>query len=351
MVNYLTPQPPLQMEMRSFIRTKEWVKRSFKMSIFFKKYQSNEVQKLIKIRPNETKLGEKVSIGNVEGKYVIIGIPESIGIKANHGIGGSESLWQDFLVVFLNIQSTEKLSGNNISILGYFDFYSSTEQEITVELIDDEVEKVIFEIASQGKIPIVIGGGHNNAYPILKGVSKAKNQAINIINLDAHTDFRQKEGRHSGNGFRYAYDDGFLKKYAIVGLHENYNSQIIIDEISANPDIDFSFFEAIFIQEKINFKESIFQAINFTKNTFTGIELDLDAIENTLSSAMSPAGISVLQARQYLYLTAQNCQISYLHIAEGATILENGLSNFQPAKLVSYLVSDFIKSHISSTII
>ena len=311
---------------------------------YFQKYQKEDFQHFIKTRPYETKLGEKIHVGNLEGKYVIIGIPESIGIKANHGIGGSESLWEAFLASFLNIQSTKKLSENDISVLGYFDFYSLKNEEITVELIDNEVEKVIFEITSKGKIPIVIGGGHNNAYPILRGVSKAKNQAINCINLDAHTDFRQKESRHSGNGFRYAYEERFLKQYAIIGLHENYNSQAIINEISATLDIDFSFYEDIFIREKLTFNDAIYQAINFTKNTFTGIELDLDAIQNTLSSAISPCGISSLQARQYLYLTSQNCQISYLHIAEGATQLANGQTDLLTAKLVSYLVSDFLKN-------
>jgi formiminoglutamase len=38
---------------------------------------------------------------------------------------------------------------------------------------------------------------------------------VNAINFDAHSDFRILEGRHSGNGFSYAYEEGFLKKYFI----------------------------------------------------------------------------------------------------------------------------------------
>jgi formiminoglutamase len=70
------------------------------------------------------------------------------------------------------------------------------------------------------KIPVVIGGGHNNAYPLLKGAAKGLQQAqqtplpqINCINLDAHTPVTgPEEGRHSGNAFRYAESDGFLQK-------------------------------------------------------------------------------------------------------------------------------------------
>jgi len=79
------------------------------------------------------------------------------------------------------------------------------------------------------------------------------------------------------------------------------------------------------------------------KGTFTGIKLDLDCIENTLSSTMSPCGISTLQARQYLHHVASCTEVAYLHVAEGATKLYNGLNQPLTGELVSYLVSDFLK--------
>jgi formiminoglutamase len=49
---------------------------------------------------------------------------------------------------------------------------------------------------------------------------------VNAINFDAHSDFRILEGRHSGNGFSYAYEEGFLKNILFFGLHENYTSKV-----------------------------------------------------------------------------------------------------------------------------
>jgi formiminoglutamase len=304
----------------------------------FKQFTETDRDRFLKIRPNETKLGERIGIGSLEGQFVVIGIPESIGVRANRGVGGTETLWEAFLSAFLNIQSTKKFVGDEVSIGGWFDFPNET----SIQTIDSEVKNVIAEIKQSDKIPIVIGGGHNNAYPIIAGIAEAQKQSINVINLDAHSDFRAMEGRHSGNGFRYAMHHHFLDKYAIVGLHENYNSQVVIDELEANPKIHFSFYEDIFIRESITFKDAINQAITFTKNKPTGIELDLDCIENVLSSATTPCGISTLDARQYLYLTTKNLQVAYLHIAEGATQLENGATNLLTGKLVAYLVSDFI---------
>lgn len=312
-----------------------------------KTYQQTDLNAIIKTRNGETKLGEKINLNwqANEVKFVLLGIAEDIGVQVNRGIGGTKTAWQGFLNAFLNIQSTDLLSGNEIGICGSLSFNDLKINSESVEIIDNEVVKCISEITNLGKFPIVIGGGHNNAYPIIKAVSQAKKQAINTINLDAHSDFRVKEGRHSGNGFRYAFDEGFLEKYAIIGLHENYNSQAIIDEISQNSNINFSFWEDIFLREKMTFKEAIQQAIDFTKNSPTGIELDLDCVENVLSSAMTPCGISTTQARQYIYQTATLTDVAYLHICEGATQLATGQQSNLTGKLISYLVSDFMKSY------
>ncbi len=92
-----------------------------------------------------------------------------------------------------------------------------------VETIDQSVNQLVYSIVKAGKIPIVVGGGHNNAYGIIKGCALALKTKINTINFDAHTDLRALEGRHSGNGFSYAIDEGFLNRYFIFGLHENHH--------------------------------------------------------------------------------------------------------------------------------
>ena len=342
----------------------------------FKKYTKQDILSLVKHRRFETKLGERIqvlpdpqnvgeSMRRLPSKYVLFGISEDIGVQANYGIGGTSTAWLSFLQYFLNIQSNDYLQGDEIAVIGYFDFGDmqqlidknahSTEEKVeayrhAVNTIDEEVESLTKVIVAAGKIPIAIGGGHNNSYPLIKGSSKGLHQAqkiplpqINCINLDAHTDFRPSEGRHSGNGFRYAEEDGFLQKYCVIGIHENYLPQNVWLDIVNNPFLDFISYEDIFIHEKRNFIQAIAHAIDFTDDNFTGIELDLDCIENVLSSASTPNGIKASQARQYINLCAARSKPSYLHICEGATRLSDGRSNELTGKLVSYLVSDFVK--------
>lgn len=341
----------------------------------FKRYTKADVLSRTQVRRFETKIGEQITVlqegdivqavKNLQAQYVVLGIPEDIGVQANHGEAGTSTAWASFLQAFLNCQSNDFLPGGDIAVIGHFDFSDvqnlidqnacNADEKIeayrhAVVAIDEEVESLVKLLVAEEKTPIVIGGGHNNAYPLLKGAAKGLHAAqimplpqINAINLDAHTDYRPSEGRHSGNGFRYAEEDGFLQKYCAIGIHENYLPQNVWIDIVNNPFMDVITYEDIFIHEKRNFRQAVTHAIEFTSDTYCGIELDLDCIQNVLTSAKTPAGLLPLHARQFVNLCAAHTKAAYLHICEGATRLANGAADDITGKLISYLVTDFVK--------
>lgn len=322
-----------------------------------------DIQSRTRTRPHETKIGERILVQaelETSGpRFVLFGVKEDLGARANFGLGGAATAWDSFLNAFLNVQDTPFLRGQKIQLLGHFDFTvlpNHTDVVLMrqqVEQVDAEVSVLVSQIVSVGKIPLIIGGSHAGAYANLKGAALGmrKNNpdaVVNCINLDAHSDYRIIEGRHSGNGFRYAQEEGYLQYYSILGLHENYTPESILQDLQRNPGIQFSTWEDIFLREKLNFAQALEQSIVFTQRggNRVGIELDVDCIENVLSSAMTPTGISTQQARYYLYQTAQRCEIAYLHICEAASSLENGLENRSTGKLLSYLASDFVKGYL-----
>ncbi|MGC4034942.1 MAG: formimidoylglutamase [Chitinophagaceae bacterium] len=342
----------------------------------FRFYSKQEILSLTKLRKFETKLGERLQwvkdpmqfesfLKSTKATYFLVGIPEDIGVKANYGTGGADTAWLSFLQSFLNIQSNDFLTGDEIVLLGHFDFGDiqylidnnahGDDEKVeayrhAVTTIDDEVETLIKIITEAKKIPVVIGGGHNNAYPLIKGSAKGWHKAgvlplaqINCINLDAHSDYRPAEGRHSGNAFRYAEEDGYLQKYCVVGLQENYLPQNVWIDLVNNPFLDCITYEDIFIHEKRTFLQSVAHAVEFTEDNLCGIELDLDVIQNVLASASTPVGISAVHARQYVTQVAVSSKPAYFHICEGATRLSNGKADDSTGKLISYLVSDFVK--------
>ncbi len=334
-------------------------------------YSQEDILKFVSKRKGEKKFGEKVTyvkdaknfekeLSLSEAEYVLFGINESIGVKANRGNQGTETAWNETLKSLLNTQNSKINKAKKVLLLGTLDFPEFMEKSKQLDTnkdehlktlygfvskIDEIVTNLVFKIISSGKIPIIIGGGHNNSYGNIKGLALALNQSVNVINFDAHTDFRALEGRHSGNGFSYAFHEGFLNRYFIFGIHENYTSKKVLENLDFhNKYINYNSYEAIAVREEVTFKDEMKYALNFIKNDKFGIEIDLDAIENVSSSAMTPSGFNVREARQFISFMGKHKNASYLHLCEAAPLLE-GACNKQIGKLLSFLITDFIRIH------
>ena len=336
----------------------------------FKIYTQSDVLSLVNQRNGEMKLGEKVQIyrhceeGNdslprllgeaischslqqATAKFVLLGIPEDIGVRANLGIAGTKTAWEATIKSLLNIQSNPFLIGDEILVLGHFEIDEPTDTSLQglrekVNQIDALVYPIIQKIVSVGKIPIVVGGGHNNAFPIIAGASMGKgNKKMNVVNIDAHADLRNRaEGRHSGNGFSTAIGSGYLNQYQIFGLQQNYVNQNLPHEIASNPNISAFYFEDLLQSQK----SIVANFIAFTANLQEpcGLEIDLDSVEDVLSSAQTSSGFALNDIRKILMSNTKN--YSYLHICEGATQLEDGRKDLTTGKTIAYLVIDFVK--------
>lgn len=335
-------------------------------------FTTKDLARVTNHRSGEIKFGEKmitIPLGidpisflkTVEAKYVLLGIPEDVGIQANFGRPGAASAWKAAIKSIANIQHNRFCKGNQLIVLGEVDVREEMKEakELNfnniadrlklsqlVEKIDKEVSHIIFNIIKSGKTPIIIGGGHNNAYGNIKGAALAKGKPINAINFDAHSDFRILEGRHSGNGFSYAYHEGFLKKYFIFGLHENHTSKSVLDIIKKTEErVRYNTYDSIKVRNEKNFNQEIIAAHEFIKTESYGIEIDLDAIPNIACSAMTLSGFSIEELRQFVSFFGKHKNATYLHICEGAPDLGEDKNNHLIGKLIGYLVTDFIKSN------
>ncbi|MEM6717828.1 MAG: formimidoylglutamase [Bacteroidota bacterium] len=333
-------------------------------------YTRAQLNALISKREGETKFGEKVEtllssdnlvarLKQSEAKYVLFGIPEDIGIRANHGKAGATTAWNAALKSLLNTQDNTFNKGKRLLVLGHLDFSAlmqraasfqenSPEYHILLSQlvikIDEEVAFLVFQIVSAGKTPIIIGGGHNNAYGNIKGTALGKSKAINVVNLDAHTDFRSLEGRHSGNGFSYAFKKCFLDKYFMFGLHENYTSKKVFKTIDNYPDrIRYNTFEGLKIRHEQGFSFQFNTALNFVNNRPFGVEIDCDVIENIPSSAMTPSGFTVNEARMFASFFGKQKNAAYLHLCEAAPNPTNPQEMYVVGKMLSYFITDFMR--------
>lgn len=333
-------------------------------------FDKDDLKSLLKNRTDESKFGEHVqvitdfnniydSLTNLDVDYVILGITEDIGVFANYGNTGTARAWDATLKVLLNIQNNMFTHSNKALILGYLDFSKEMEKVKSydannskdihkarkkVAKIDKHVTDLICQIVNAGKIPIIIGGGHNNAYGNIKGSSLALKKPINVVNFDAHSDFRTEEGRHSGNGFSYAYAEGFLKNYFIFGLHENYTPDSVFKRLNKFKTLNYNTFEGVSIRNENSFKSELERASDFVAKKPFGIEVDCDAIKNIPSSAMTPSGYSVKKARAFVNHFGKFAKVKYLHICEASPTPD---TEEKVGKLITYLITDFMRAHQS----
>lgn len=305
------------------------------------------VKSIVNLRIGETKIGESIRINtNDENtKYVILGIEESIGPQANFGFSGSENAFKAFLPRFLNMQDNGTLNPESISLIGVINCRNPHTDENSsrakVEELDNLVVKVLLPYIKLNYIPIVIGGGHNNAFPIIKSASIAYSQAIQVINLDPHADCRPLEGRHSGNPFSYAKSHTYLGHYTVLGLHKAYNSRFILEYLKEH-NFSSTFFESYIDEPELFYIDLKSHSQRLSQFEKIGLELDMDSVAMMPSSAFTPSGFRLEEARAYTRTMARELNCIYFHLPEGAPKTER--EEKIVGKALALLVFDFISS-------
>jgi formiminoglutamase len=324
----------------------------------------DEIRTMTTLRDGEVRLGQRVGIVGPDGQtpagtqVVLVGVPEDIGVRANLGRGGARRMWRAFLPRFLNMQSNTFLDGATVAVAGCIDVRdlnkaakgidatvggprARAEALVTLREMVSEIDRrmayVIEALRRSGVMPIVIGGGHNNAYGILAGCARASGQALGCVNIDLHADLRPCEGRHSGNAFTYARADGHLDRYAVVGMSEAWATQSIVTAIERDERTAAFTFESM-LRGGVTPLQMAELAAKHLAGCKATLELDLDAVAQAPASAAAASGFSGAEFRAMATQLASTVQLQAVHIAEGAP--GNGA---WPTEMLAKLVAELTR--------
>ena len=333
-------------------------------------FTQTEKNKLVSKRSGESKFGDQIQLltdssniydqlTNLDVSHVLFGIPEDIGVFANQGNTGASGAWKPAIKFLLNTQSNSFTNPGKLAVLGYLDFTAEqaslaalNPKKISdlkkarklVEQIDKHVTQLVHDIVKAGKRPIIIGGGHNNAYGAIKGTSLALNKKINAINLDTQLNFRPEEGRHSGNGFSYAFAEGFLGKYFAFGVQEQLLPQKSINTTKKlSKYVAYNTYEALYVRKGLKFKKECLRALEFVSGTPFGIEIDCSAIERFPADHMTLSAFSPDKVREFMNFFATHEHAAYLHISEFAPELGSRKKIKPAAGFIASLIIDFLR--------
>ncbi len=157
--------------------------------------------------PSDLRIGDVlVSVADIPGDAekvcVLIGVPQDVGVERNGGRQGAAQAPEAIRRALTKLTITgmnEALSAGRLLIADAGDIDTDGK---TLEQIHDEQHDVVAEVLRAGYLPIVIGGGHDCAWPTIRAMESA-GKPYGLINIDAHADVRPlKDGRaHSGSPF------------------------------------------------------------------------------------------------------------------------------------------------------
>ena len=287
-------------------------------------------------------------------RIALIGVPESIGPRANHGRAGAELGWQAFLQSFLNLQVNAKIPAESFALIGEVvcddlnaeadgaaiaddtaaadpgaevdDATASAPGASIARLrelcasLDEQVHSVLRPLFAAGFEVVLVGGGHNNAYPLLSSLSEVTGTPCGAVNLDPHADFRALEGRHSGNGFSYAHADSALAHYHVLALHEGRNNRAILDRLEQS---GFAYHSVHSLYSRADLND-VLSEVAITASSWgcpVGIEVDVDVLRHAPASSLNAAGVTIAEAYRYVAHLSSLSEARYLHIPEAAPAL------------------------------
>jgi len=289
-------------------------------------------------RAGEQRLGDSLApLG--QAPFVLLGAAEDLGVRANGGRPGAAESPEGVFRALLNIPCNGWVRGGELSWGGILDLRSAA----SVEAVDEAVHAAVAPWMMAGLVPLVVGGGHNNAYPLLRAASEAAGAPVNALNLDPHPDVRALEGRHSGNGFSYAREHGLLERYAVLGLSEYAVNSASLDRLNTTPGWTYETLESWAVRGETSWESAMDRMLGHVQKGRFGLEIDVDGITGAPSSAQTASGLTWLQARELAYRAGQTGQVSYLHLTELALNYASEGERPGQAKAAAMLLLDFVR--------
>ncbi|MFY0600882.1 MAG: formimidoylglutamase [Cyclobacteriaceae bacterium] len=286
-------------------------------------------------------LGEALPVSNTDKSIVLLGYQSDEGVRRNHGrIGTKEGA--DAVRKALGSFADHCEDGAQLFDIGNV-VCDDENLEDAHELIEEKVKQVL----DQNDFPILLGGGHDLAYPHFRGIKnhfiqKGKKSKIGIINLDAHFDLRKPNPqRNSGTPFYQISEEPVDFNYLCLGIQTQANNKQLY-QTAESLNVDY-----IEIEE---FRSDNWQQVEVVIQTFISkvdhiyLTIDLDGFSSAYApgvSAPSPLGFDPTLALAAMRLIVESGKLISADIVELNPSFDR---DDQTAKLGARLVSQLINN-------
>lgn len=266
------------------------------------------------IRPG--RFAETITTADASECHIaLLGLPDDLGIKLNHGRPGAAKgprAFREALAAYGTVFDAREGRQFKTQVFDAGDIIPATDQDETGLLeTHRRVEETISALHAASLIPVCIGGGHDLTLPAVSALSRHVGKSVGGINFDAHLDVRTTVG--SGMPFRRLIESGALdaKQFLELGI-----GRFTCDEDG------FRWLKkqtsSIVLRDEVTDIHGIFQQ-HFKRVEHGFVSIDLDGIDSSQApgvSAVNPLGLDVSHATSLAELAGRDAKVKHFDIME-----------------------------------
>lgn len=256
------------------------------------------------------------------GDAILLGVPSDLGVIAGGGRGGARLGPEAFREEVRRYGCAYHFErGIDLTPLNVEDAGNLQVDAASLDLVHRRLTETIASAVRQGKLPVVIGGGHDLTFAAVRGLLEAFGGPLGGLTVDAHFDVREIiDGTvTSGTPFRRILEELDLpgERFVEIGGNGCVNAKKHLDYLMAKKAQIFSLSEVR--QKGISpiFSRSLQIAGHRADRIF--VSIDLDGVAQAFApgvSAPSPDGLTPEEITQAAFLAGLDPKVGYLDIME-----------------------------------
>ena len=243
---------------------------------------------------------ESLDQANHLPSWALVGFSSDEGVRRNRGRIGAKKGPDAF-----------RVAASNLPYTGKFALYDGGDivcNNHDLEAAQEALTEAVYSLHKGGYIPLLIGGGHEIAFPHFSGIQKCfEGTNIGVINFDAHYDLRSKVGGLGNSGTSFCEIHELCRnnkiefQYCVVGIQKYSNTQLLFNRAD---DWGVRTITADSIAD--NFRQSISQLKTFIDTvSHLYVTICLDVFHCSVAPGVSAPSVTGLQWEIFIRLLKQ----------------------------------------------
>jgi len=262
-------------------------------------------------------------------RVVILPVPLD---RTTSYVPGTRTGPHEILVASSHMELWDEETGTDVHGIG---IYTLPEMELPLAGMDEvvcEIRRVVSELVTRDKFPVVLGGEHSITPPVVAAVA-ARHPGLSVLQIDAHADLRE-----SFMGTPHNHACAMRRTLEFAPLTQVGIRSLSTEEAAAIPGLPTTIFYDHNMRDDANWMDRIVDSL--TGPVYITIDVDgLDPAIMPATGTPEPGGLTWYELLRLLRKVIAKRTVVGCDIVELSPISGNVAPNFLCAKLIYKILS------------